>query len=127
MKTLVILCNIVMFCFTCMVLVTDGMAKEAAYIVFTLLLLLIPLLTVFVFAGGGGASSRALQRAALIGNVVLLAAICWAFADQYPHPQEEGFVAYMVVIVLTPILSAVVLFLGIRRKAPEALKAPAQP
>jgi len=74
MKTLVILCNIVMFCFTCMVLVTDGMAKEAAYIVFALLLLLVPLLTVFVFAGGGGASSRALQRAALIGNVVLLAA-----------------------------------------------------
>jgi len=33
----------------------------------------------------------------------------------------------MVVTVLTPILSALVLFFGMRRRAPETLKAAAQP
>jgi hypothetical protein len=35
---------------------------------------------------------------------------CWAVVDQYPHPEEDGVIAFTVLRVLTPILSLVVLF-----------------
>lgn len=44
---------------------------------------------------------------AIICNVVLIGFVCWALVDQYPHPHENGFTAYAVLIVLTPILSVV--------------------
>ncbi len=131
MKTLVVLCNIVLFVFTCLVLVTDGPSDEMAYIIFTLLLLLIPILTVFAIVrrgsgtpGGpeGGVLSKAQARMGLLSadrtplentagicNLVLLGFVCWALVDQYPHPAEEGLVAFVVVTLLTPLLSAVVL------------------
>ena len=36
MKILAFTCNIILFIFTCLVLVTDGLPREAIYIVFTL-------------------------------------------------------------------------------------------
>ena len=50
-------------------------------------------------------------------NILLLGLVCWAVVDQYPHPEEEGVVAFTVLTVLTPILSAVVLFRTGRRSA----------
>jgi hypothetical protein len=47
---------------------------------------------------------------AVICNIVLLAFTCWAFVDQYPHPEEDGLIAFTVLMVLTPILSLAVLF-----------------
>lgn len=134
MKTLTVLCNIVLFGFTCFVLVTDGPPKEAGYIVFTLLVVLIPILNVVVlFRSGAGdgwvglhmkrkaleaqpktdalsSRSTAIERVAAICNIVLLGFVCWALVDQYPHPEEEGVIAYALLMVLTPILSVVVLF-----------------
>lgn len=42
---------------------------------------------------------------AIICDIVLIGFVCWALVDQYPHPKEGGFIAYAVLIVLTPILS----------------------
>jgi len=125
MKTLTVVLNIVMLGFTGLVLATDGVSSEALYIVFTLLHMAIPLFTLFVLARIGAGlgwksgvlSSRSitLARAAAVGNIVLLGCFCWAFLDQYPHPKEDGFVAYVVLSLLTPIVSAVTLFLASRR------------
>ena len=134
MTTLTVLCNIVLLGFTCVVLATDGPPMQAAYILFTLWLMLIPIFTVFAIvrskAGHGwqtvhmnrntleaqsktdALSSRSIvmERVAAICNIVLLGFVCWALVEQYPHPEEEGVVAFTVLTVLTPILSAVVLF-----------------
>jgi hypothetical protein len=134
MKTLTVLCNVVLFGFTCLVLATDGAPTAAVYIIFTLLLMLIPVFTVFAItrsgAGDGGpnlhsrrktaeaqprtgvfsSAHTAIARVAAICNVVLLVFVCWAFVDQYPHPEEDGFIAFAALTVLTPILSGVMLF-----------------
>jgi hypothetical protein len=49
---------------------------------------------------------------AIICNIVFIGFVCWAFVDQYPHPKEEGIIAFTVLMVLTPILSLVALFLS---------------
>ncbi len=57
---------------------------------------------------------------AMAFNMIHIGFVCWAFVDQYPHPEEDGFVAFLVMMVLTPILSLVVLFRG---GTPEGVKA----
>ena len=136
MKILAIVCNVVMFAFTCMVLATDGVSGEAVYIVFTVWALMTPILSAAVISRIGvndgrldlllkrnagerpvksdnALSMRTKMRiAAVICNIIHIGFIGWALADQYPHPNEEGFVAYVVLTVLTPILSLFVLFRG---------------
>jgi hypothetical protein len=110
MKTLAVLCNVVLFTFTCFVLATDGGPTKAVYIIFTLMLLMTPVLTVFVLArraAGDGA-----RRAAATCNVLLLVLVCWVLVDQYPHPSEPGFNEYVVAVVVTPLINAVVLLRG---------------
>ncbi len=53
-----------------------------------------------------------MERGVANANVILLASLACAFVDQYPHPDESGFMAFVVVAAATPLLSAVVLFLG---------------
>jgi len=118
MKTLVVLCNVVLFTFTCFVLATDGAPTKAVYIIFTLVLLMTPVFTVFVLArhaAGDGA-----RRAAAICNVLAVAFVCWALVDQYPHPSDPGFNEYVVVLVVTPLVSAVVLLRGKLTRQPSA-------
>jgi hypothetical protein len=118
MKTLAVLCNVVLFTFTCFVLVTDGAPTKAPYIIFTLMLLMTPVFTVFVLArrvAGDGA-----RRAAAICNVLLLAFVCWVLLDQYPHPSDPGFNEYVVTVVVTPVVSAVVLLRGRLTRRPSA-------
>ena len=134
MKIAAVICNILLFAFTCMVIATDGPATETVYIIFTMWILLTLILNVVVFyrsamsrgwsglfnkstataeTGRGADRSsvdRNLKTAAIICNIVFIAFVCWAYVDQYPHPEEEGFIEYMVMMVLTPILSLVVLF-----------------
>jgi hypothetical protein len=124
MKIMAIICNIVSFVFTCFVLLTDGIAKEAAYIIFIFLLLLVPIISLLVISPIGGSlslrlssTSSAIRIVTIICNIVLFGFICWAFMDQYPHPKEEGFVAYAILTVLTPILNLVVLLQSGRKSA----------
>ena len=102
-----------------MVLETDGLPTETGYIVFTLWALLTMVLSVVVIArfraGEGLSSMRGKMRIAVIMcNIVLLGFICWALIDQYPHPEEDGFITYVILMMATPILSITVL---LRKKA----------
>jgi len=107
MKTLAVLCNVVLFTFTCFVIATDGAPTKAVYVILALMLLMTPVVTVFVLARraeGDGA-----PRAAMRCNILLLAFVCWALVDQYPHPSDPGFIEFVVVTAVTPLLSAVAL------------------
>ena len=133
MKILAIICNIILFLFTCLVLVTDGPPTETIYIVFTLWTFLTLILNTVVISGiraGNGwvglnqkekvlkeqkktnkfsYVGTSLRIVAIFSNIIFLGIHSWAFVDQYPHPEEDGFIAFVVLIVLTPILSLVVL------------------
>jgi hypothetical protein len=134
MRIVAAICNVIWFGFTCLVLVTDGFPKEAGYILVSLLHLLTPLLTLVVIFRSGtsdgwlglrmkreafqeqrkidnpSSMNTTMKIVAIICNIALLGFLCWALVSQPPHPEEEGFVAFVVVSVLTPILSVVVLF-----------------
>jgi multidrug transporter EmrE-like cation transporter len=107
MKTLAITCNMILFGFTCLVLVTDGLPVDTSYLVFTVWMLLTLVLTpVVIFRS----SHSAVRIVALVCNIVVIGFVIWALIDQYPHPREEGFIAYLVLTVVTPVLNLVTLF-----------------
>jgi len=134
MKIAAVVCNIVLFGFTCLVLFVDGLPKGASYIVFTLWLLLTLILNLVVISRSGASdgwlglsmkrkapeerkkidalsfTSTVMRFVAIICNIVLLGFICWAFVDQYPHPEEDGLIAFTMLTVSTPILSLVAHF-----------------
>jgi formate hydrogenlyase subunit 3/multisubunit Na+/H+ antiporter MnhD subunit len=134
MKIMAILCNIVLFLFICLVLVTDGLPKETVYIVSTLWTFLTLILNSVVISRIGARdgwlrlhrkrnaseeqkktddlspTGTIMRIVAIICNIVFLGFHYWAFVDQYPHPKEDGFIAFVVLMMLTPILSLMVLF-----------------
>ena len=133
MKTLAVLCNVLLIIFTCFVLATDGGPKQPAYVLLSVLMFGVPAFTVFtlarrpkreaeagapVAAGSAGtqvqkgptARPTAIERAAGLCNIFLLGFICWALYDQYPHPAEAGFIPYVALTLLAPVLSIVTLF-----------------
>lgn len=117
MRHLAVVANVVLFLFTGMAMATDGVSAEPAYIAFTVLMVLTPVATILAFVGSARWWPRrreVVERGVAIANVVLLASLGCAFVDQYPHPDESGFVAFVVVAAATPLLSAVVLFFGVR-------------
>jgi len=132
MRALAIVCNLVSVAFTVFVMATDGAPTKAVYVVLTALLLLVPALTVFALVRGGTgrawlaggkeapAAAAALARAAAVCNMALVSFIGWALVDQHPHPSEEGFVAYVVMMLATPTLSAAVLLWSVRGRGGEA-------
>jgi len=133
MKISAIICNIMLFLFTCFVLVTDGPPTETIYIVITLWTFLTLILNTVVISGirvGNGWVSlnqkekvlkeqkktnefssvgTSLRIVAIFNNIIFLGIHSWAFVDLYPHPEEDGFIAFVALMVLTPILSLVVL------------------
>ena len=119
MKIAAVTCNILLFVFLCFVLLTDGLTREASYIVFTLWSFFTLILSMVVISGmraGNGwmglelsYTGPAIRIVAIICNLVFLGFVCWALVDQYPHPKEEGVIAFAVLMVLTPILNLVVL------------------
>jgi len=118
MKTLAVLCNVVLVAFTCFVIATDGAPTRAAYVVLTLVLLMTPLVTVLVLTRSvAGVRGR---RVAVAFNVLLLAFVCWALVDQYPHPSEAGFIEYVIAVVLIPLLSVAALLRGTSVRRPSA-------
>ena len=136
MKRAAVICNVVLFGFTCLVLLVDGPPQEAMYTVFTLWLLSTLILSSVVISRSGAsdgwlgpdikrkaleepkktgdipATSSAMRAVAIVCNFVLLGFSCWAYLDHYPHPEEPGLTAFTVLMVLTPVLSVIVLFRG---------------
>jgi NADH:ubiquinone oxidoreductase subunit 4 (subunit M) len=132
MRILAGICNVVLFGFTCLVLVIDGFPKEVSYIVFTLwsvLTLILSAVVIFRWGNDGWlgfsmerkaleeqkktddlASASTMRIVAIISNIVFFGFVCWALVDQYPHPEEDGVIAFTLLMVLTPLLNLVVLF-----------------
>lgn len=131
MNIVAAICNVLLFGFTCVVLLSEGTSKETGYIVLTLLLLLMPILSLVVIVPSGASNgwlalhmkrkslrerrridnlasmSTVMELVAVIGNIALLGFVCWAFVNSYPHPEEDGFIPFALLSVLTPILSLV--------------------
>jgi hypothetical protein len=111
-----VICNVVLFLFTCFVLWTEGPSRGGGYIVLTVLLLLIPILSsAVILRTGPGPRAKTVVA---IGNVALLGFVIWAVASTYPHPEEPGVIPFTVICVLTPILNLlVILSRGAKLKA----------
>ncbi len=140
MKIMAVICNLVLFGFTCLVLVTDGPPTKPGYIVFTIWSLATPILNSVVISLSGArrdwldvlskrtplkeetrrhelsSPATAARTVAIVVNVILLGFICWALVDQFPHPEEDGFIAFTLLMILTPVLSVVVIFGGRKLK-----------
>jgi hypothetical protein len=134
MKIAALICNIALFGFIALVLFTEGPPHATVYIVFSVLTVVIPILNMVVIStigasdgwrglsprvvtpeGAGKTGDRSssgivLKLVTLVSNIVLLAFACWAIIDQYPHPEEPGVIEMSVLMILTPILSALVIF-----------------
>jgi len=121
MTIVAVVCNVVLFLFTCFVLWTDGPAKGGGNVILALLLLLVPILSSAVILRGGardGWMGSHGKTVAAIGNIALLGFVIWAVASTYPHPEEPGVIPFTVICVLTPILTLlVVLRRGARLKS----------
>jgi hypothetical protein len=135
MGTAALVCNVVLLAITGLIILTEGLPGEGRYQVLTLLMLLIPLLTAAVLvlrriapqrssAGNAGASAITVaSRTAVLGNVLLFGASCWAAVVQYPYPEGNSVIPFAVLAVCTPILSLLTLLHG-GRNAMRALTRP---
>jgi hypothetical protein len=131
MKTAAIVCNAVLFAVTGFIILTEGVPRDARHLALTLLMLLVPLLTAVVFlrervppqgptADDRGSSTITLaKRAAVLCNVALFAASCWAVVVQYPYPEGNSVIPFAALTLWTPILSLMALRGGGRRAMQE--------
>ena len=128
------LLNLALFAFTCFILMTEGLPKDFAYFLFTLLLLSVPLLNItmiylgvrrkgwFSFNWKGkvseepdhfqeeDTSGRIMSTVAIISNIALLLLSVLAYLDQYPHPEEDGLVLFILFLWVTPVISVLVIW-----------------
>jgi hypothetical protein len=128
MRIVAIVCNIVLFVITSMIVLTEGIPGRAPYLILTLLPMLVPLLSLIVLLRGGmtlqerktrddpSSMSALVDRVAVLCNFVLVGFTCWAAVAQYPYAEGNGVIPFALLMVLTPILTLVVLFAGRKRK-----------
>ena len=117
MKTIAVICNVVMWGMFCLVAFTDGL-PTGTDIISSVFFFVMPLCNILVIKLLSS-PSRSVKLAALAGNIIWLGLACWLIIDRYPsHPEEEGLIPYIVLLALTPLVSAVVLALGLRTPGP---------
>jgi hypothetical protein len=139
MKLIALVCNVVFFLFLCFVIKTDGISGEAFYITFTFLSLLIPVFNVIIILRSGTNDgwfgihikkseepgklvrwltlSSTVKLITVIINLTWMAKTCWIMIKEYPHPEEEGFVVFVVVMFLTPVITIVAVLLSKTKKS----------
>ena len=69
--------------------------------------------------GDLSSASTIMRVVATISNIVFLGFPCWVMVNEHPHPEEDGLIAFTVLMVLTPILTLVALFGSGKRKMQE--------
>jgi len=128
MGTAAIVCNVVLLATTGVIIVTEGVPRDTHYLVLTLLMLLVPILSAAVLVrermapqgpstdDDGTSSTTLAHRAAVLCNLILFGASCWAVIAQYPYPEGNSVIPFAVMAVCTPVLSLIAL-LGGGRKA----------
>ena len=130
MRTAAIVGNVVVFVAIGLILLTEGVPRDAWYLVFTFLVLLVPLLSAVVLVRSRVAPQppstdtdrlstiTLANRAAVLCNLVLFGALCWEIVAQYPYPEGNGLIPFAVLTVCAPILSLMALLGGGRRYVP---------
>ena len=131
MRNLALACNVVLFGIVCLLILNEGMPAEALYRVFTVLALLTPVLTLIALlrfgatrqeqgTSGNPTPLSALARYAVAAcNLLLLGFTCWASVVQYPYPEGNSIIPFVLLMALTPVISLVALFLGRTRRPQE--------
>jgi hypothetical protein len=143
MKIVTIISNIMLMGLTFLLLLFEGISKEAAYLVFTLLLLLVIILNiVLVFRGRvsykwliSKMKNKALEEQrevddlssnypimkiiAVTFNIALIGFACWVIISQYPQPKEYGVFVYELLIVLTLLLSLITILISRENKSED--------
>jgi hypothetical protein len=129
-RTAAIVCNTVLFAITGVILLTEGVPRDAPHLALSLLMVLVPLLSAVVLvrertASPGpsrdedGSSTRSPgNRAAVLGNLVLCGAASWAAVAQYPYPEGDSVIPFAALTVATPIVSLVALLRRGKRALP---------
>ena len=115
MKIAAVVVNVFFWLLFCTVMVTDG-PPTGADILISLVAFVMPILNVLVirFLPSPG---RGMRLVALVANIAWLALICWLIGSRYPsHPQEEGLLLYVAVMALTPVVSAVALYIDLKKE-----------
>jgi hypothetical protein len=111
MRITALVLNVVMVCVTMSVIFSEGMSPSHWYQLFTLMVLAIPLMTaqtLWKFRAPGAITRWERQYVGGL-NVLLFVLIGAAIVDQYPHSREAGFIPYIVLACLVPVLNAWVL------------------
>jgi hypothetical protein len=114
MKVLVIIFNIVLFLFTFFVLVTDGLPVQVRYMFATMWVVLTPVITIMVIYlsrskySGIYFKTNSLKVLAVVFNIALIVYAAWGIFQT--HPAEVGYIPYLVLVSLTPILNLITIF-----------------
>jgi hypothetical protein len=129
-RTAAIVCNTVLFAITGVILVTEGVPRDARHLALSLLMVLVPLLSAVVLvlertASRGpsrdedGSSTRSPRnRAAVLGNLALFGASCWASVAQYPYPEGNSVIPFVLLAIGAPLLNLTALL----REGRKAMK-----
>ncbi|MGB8489778.1 MAG: HEAT repeat domain-containing protein [Bacteroidales bacterium] len=136
MKIVTVICNVALLGFTSLLLFIVGISKVSDYKVFTLLLLLVPILNIVLIFGSqvshGHWTSKLINKAPeeqgkadglskiypfmkivnLILNLALLGFASWFVISNYPHPGESLVLTYILLAVLTPVLSLIAILIS---------------
>lgn len=108
MKTLAFLCNVILLLFTSFVLLTDGFPVNSVYIIFTICVfftIFLNIIIIYRMIFKSFLISKKIRTACIICNAIFFFFVIWAAVDQYPHPAEAGFLPFLFLMTLTPILS----------------------
>ena len=124
MRTAAVVCNVVLLAITGVILLTEGVPRNTHYLVVTLLLILVPLLNTVVLVRKRMAPQKPstddresapitpMSCTAVLCNVVLFGASCWEGIAQYPYPEGNGVIPFVVLAVCTPILTVFAILRG---------------
>lgn len=119
MKTLAVLCNVVFWAFFCMVIITDGM-PQGADMILALVTFLMPIFNVVVIRIVSSPGKN-LRLVGFVLNLCWLGIVGWLIVERYAsHPAEEGLLGYVTMMALTPLVSALALYLQVRAARPMA-------
>lgn len=115
MRVTAIVCNIIMCVLTSLVVISEGVSNELIYQGFTLFMLLVPIMSTFILIKSVMPRSTKLFKSsaylvATILNILMVAFLVLAMVDQYPHPKEDGFITYVIIVAITPIINTFVLY-----------------
>lgn len=112
-----VICNVLVFAVTGIIVLTEGVPKKPHYLVLTLLMLLVPAQSTVVLLrkagahrakspGDDGSSAKTLgEREAVLCNAVLGGASCWAAVAQYLYAEGSGVIPFAVLVVGTPLVT----------------------